>query len=169
MSPLRDHVHRYAARCAWSGSTGDGYAAYGRQHEGTVEPVPGSLTLSADPSFRGDPAFMNPEQLLVLSAASCQLLSFLALAARAGIDVIAYEDRAEAEMPDHDRPVRITRITLRPRITLSPDAEPDTIERTHSLVARAHDECYVANSLTTTITVEPEIFVGSANADSSPA
>lgn len=164
MSPRRDHVHRYAARCAWSGSTGVGYAGYSRQHEGTVDPVPGSLTLSADPAFRGDPAMVNPEQLLVLSASSCQLLSFLALAARAGLDIVAYEDHAEAEMPEDDRPVRISHITLRPRITIAAGSPPDAIERAHSLVSRAHDECYVANSLTTTIMVEPEIIVSDSSA-----
>jgi len=136
-----------------------GYAGYSRQHEGTVDPVPGSLTLSADPAFQGDPAMMNPEQLLVLSASSCQLLSFLALAARAGLDVVAYEDRAEGEMPGDDRPVRISHITLRPRITIAAGSLPDAIERAHSLVSRAHDECYVSNSLRTEITVEPEFVV----------
>ena len=155
------HVHRYAARCAWSGSTGAGYAAYGREHRGSAPPASASVTLSSDPAFRGDPAHLNPEQLLVLSAASCQLLSYLALAARAGIDVRAYEDHAEAEMPEDDRPIRIARITLRPRITLAPDAGADAVERARTLVARAHDECYVANSLKTEITIEPEIVVAS--------
>jgi len=87
-------VHRYSATCAWSGSTGEGYARYPRAHTGGAAPAAISLDLSADPAFRGDPTRLNPEQLLVLSAASCQLLSFLALAARAGLDVREYEDRA---------------------------------------------------------------------------
>ena len=66
--------------------------------------------MSADPAFRGDATRMNPEQLLVMAAASCQLLSFLAVAARARLDVVAYEDEAEAAMPEGDRPVRIVSI-----------------------------------------------------------
>jgi organic hydroperoxide reductase OsmC/OhrA len=78
--------HRYRATLSWSGSTGEGYEHYGRDHE--VDGLP----LSADPHFRGDPERLNPEVLLVMAAASCQLLSFLAVAARARIDVVAYED-----------------------------------------------------------------------------
>ena len=68
---------------------------------------------------KGDPAVLNPEQLLVMAASSCQMLWFLHLAAKARIDVVAYEDEAEALMPEDEEPVRITEITLRPRITVT--------------------------------------------------
>ena len=90
-----------------------------------VAPVATTLDLSGDPAFRGDGTRLNPEQLLVLAASSCQLLSFLAVAARARIDVIAYHDDAIGEMPEDDHPVRITRITLRPRITVRGDVTDD--------------------------------------------
>jgi organic hydroperoxide reductase OsmC/OhrA len=120
-------------------------------------PAPHTLELSSDPAFRGDPALLNPEQLLVMAAASCQLLSFLAVAARARIDVVDYQDDAEGEMldDDHDRPVRITRITLRPRITIRA-AVDDT--RVRHLVDVAHHECFVANSLNTEVVIEPTVM-----------
>ena len=152
-------VHRYTARCTWSGSTGAGYENYAREHEASAPPVPQTLTLSADPAFRGDPSQLSPEQLLVLAAASCQLLSFLAVAARARLDVVSYEDHAEAEMPEADRPVRIVSIRLRPRIVLDatgPGATRDE-SRVRQLVEVAHRECYIANSLKTEVTVEPVI------------
>ncbi len=148
-------VHHYRARCAWSGSTGVGYERYSRAHEVSAPPAEGTLTMSADPAFRGDAARMNPEQLLVMAAASCQLLSFLAVAARARLDVVAYEDEAEAEMPGADKPVRIVSIRLRPRIVLA-GGTPDE-ERVRRLVELAHRECYIANSLKTEVTVEPVI------------
>jgi organic hydroperoxide reductase OsmC/OhrA len=89
----------------------------------------------------------------LLAASSCQLLSFLAVAARARIDVVAYEDDAEALMPPEPRPLRITRITLRPRITLRGDAPGE--DRLRRLADLAHRECFIANSLTTEIAVEP--------------
>ena len=149
-------VHRYTASCAWQGSTAAGYDAYRRAHEATAPPAPGTLELSSDPAFRGDPALLNPEQLLVLAVASCQLLSFLAVAARARIDVIEYRDDAEGEMPDDDPPMRITRITLRPRITIRGAADDD---RVRHLVDVAHRECFIANSLTTEVFVEPAISI----------
>ncbi|MDQ1437405.1 MAG: hypothetical protein QOK43_1034 [Acidimicrobiaceae bacterium] len=144
--------HRYTARCSWTGSTGVGYAHYSRAHQAGAPPASASLALSGDPAFGGDPALLNPEQLVVLAAASCQLLSFLAVAARARIDVVAYEDEAEAVMPEDDRPVRLTQITLRPRITVAGAVGED---RLRHLVEVAHRECYIANSLRTEVVVEP--------------
>ena len=114
-----------------------------------------ALALSSDPAFRGDPARLNPEQLLVLSAASCQLLSFLAVAARARLDVLSYEDDAEGVMPENDKPLRIVAIRLRPRIVLVAGAADEA--RVRQLVDLAHRECYIANSLKTEVTVEPAV------------
>jgi organic hydroperoxide reductase OsmC/OhrA len=148
-------IHRYAARLSWSGSTADGYGRYTRAHEASCPPATDAqpLALSADPAFGGDPARLNPEQLLVLAASSCQMLSFLAVAARARIDVVRYEDDAEGEMPDRERPMRITRITLRPTITIGGEAPDD--ERLRQLAETAHRHCFVANSLSSEIRVEP--------------
>ncbi len=146
-------THEYRATIAWTGSTGLGYASYGRDHESE------GLPLSADPHFHGDPSRLNPEVLLVMAAASCQLLSFLAVCARARIDVVAYEDHAEGVMPEDDRPIRITRIVLRPRITVAGEASE---ERLHKLAQLAHRECYIANSLKTDVVVEPRFTIRAA-------
>jgi organic hydroperoxide reductase OsmC/OhrA len=152
-------THRYRARCSWTGSTGVGYDAYDRAHHVAAPPAAAALQLSSDPAFLGDPTLLNPEQLLVAAAASCQLLSFLAVAARARLDVVAYEDEAEALMPEGDAPTRITTIALRPKITVrvAPGAAPPSVEKVERLVRLAHDECYIANSLRTDVTVTPTI------------
>jgi organic hydroperoxide reductase OsmC/OhrA len=118
-----------------------------------VPPGNVSLTMSADPAFRGNPELPNPEQLLLAAASSCQLLSFLDLVAREGIDVVSYEDSAEALMPDDDKPVRITRITLRPRVVVAPGSG----ERVRALLIRAHHDCFIANSIKAEIILEPQI------------
>jgi organic hydroperoxide reductase OsmC/OhrA len=148
------HTHTYKSTLTWEGSTSDGYDHYDRTHHVTVAPARDTLTLSSDPAFRGDPDKPNPEQLLLAAASSCQLLSFLAFAARSRIEVTAYSDEAEAEMPKDDLPVRITRITLRPRITVAPDAN---VERVYRLVDKAHADCYVANTLNAEMRIEAEV------------
>jgi organic hydroperoxide reductase OsmC/OhrA len=117
------------------------------------------LQLSADRAFRGDAGLWNPEQLLVLAASSCQLLSFLALAARARIDVLVYDDDASGEMPQDDAPMCLTAITLRPRIVV---AAGTSEQRVRKLVEAAHRKCYIANSLKTRILLEPEIVYAAA-------
>jgi organic hydroperoxide reductase OsmC/OhrA len=149
-------THHYSATCSWSGSTAVGYHDYDRTHQAAAGP--NELTLSSDPAFLGDPARLNPEQLLVLAAASCQLLSFLAVAARARIDVRDYRDDATATMPEEPRPMRLSEIVLRPHIELA--AGPSE-ERVRHLVEVAHQECFIANSLATPVRVEPTVtFTG---------
>lgn len=147
-------THTYAATLTWSGSTGQGYDKYDRAHRMAPEGAP-ELTVSADPAFRGDPALLNPEQLLLAAASSCQLLSFLAIAARARLDVVDYVDRATAVMPEDQPPTRITEIVLRPHITLRGPGSAK-IQR---LVDLAHKECFIANSISAPIRIEPSVDV----------
>ena len=133
-----------------------GYDAYERTHEVRAEPADAALALSSDPAFRGDPDRLNPEQLLVAAASSCQLLSFLAVAAQARLDVVGYEDEATAVMPEDDPPMRLTQIVLRPTITVvAPDGGNPTDERLAHLCEVAHRECFIANSLRSEVVVEP--------------
>lgn len=147
-------VHEYRARCSWEGSTAVGYDGYPRAHTLECPPAPVQLAMSGDPAFLGDPKLLNPEQLLLAAAVSCQLLSFLAVAARARIDVWRYEDDAEADMPEGDRPMRITAIRLRPRITV---AEGTDAAKVQKLVALAHEQCFVANSLTSAMDIQATV------------
>jgi organic hydroperoxide reductase OsmC/OhrA len=146
--------HLYRCRLEWTGSTAEGYDAYRREHTVSAPPAGQGLRLSSDPAFKGDPRLLNPEQLLLAAASSCQLLSFLALAARARIDVLGYEDEAEAVMPEDEQPMRITRITLRPRIVIGGDADE---ARARRCVDLAHEHCFIANSLNGEIAIEPRI------------
>src|SRR4051812_14830879 len=159
--------HVYRGHVAWSGSTSDGYDAYDRRHAGRLPPDGLVLPLSSDVAFRGDPALPNPEQLLVLAAASCQLLSFLAVAARARLDVRHYTDDAVGEMPTAGALTALTTITLRPRITLADRTSGGrtevTEQRVRHLCEVAHHECYVARSLRTEVVVEPSVTLVSGS------
>lgn len=146
--------HRYQTHLRWQGSTAKGYRAYDRAHEAVTPPSQDVLRLSADPAFRGDPARHNPEQLLLAAASSCQLLSFLALAAQEGIDVLSYEDDAEAVMPANAAPARITEIVLRPQVVVARGADR---EQVLTLIGRAHEQCYVANTLNADVRLEPVV------------
>jgi organic hydroperoxide reductase OsmC/OhrA len=149
-------VHEYRTTLAWHGSTGSGYDEYSRSHRVAATPAGADLDLSSDPAFRGDPSLLNPEQLLVAAASSCQLLSFLAVAARARLDVVSYRDEAEAVMPEDERPMRITEIRLHPQVVLADtDAERPSAERLDHLAQVAHRECFIANSLASEVTVTP--------------
>jgi organic hydroperoxide reductase OsmC/OhrA len=147
-------THTYCTHLVWQGSTGAGYRGYSRRHT-AIAPPAAEIALSADPHFRGDAELTNPEQLLVMAASSCQLLSFLAAAARVGIDVVDYQDNAEGVMSEAGSPMRIERIDLVPVIRVHGSADHDQVR---TLVKEAHDGCYIANSLTTTVTLTPTVL-----------
>jgi organic hydroperoxide reductase OsmC/OhrA len=147
--------HRYETRLLWTGSTGAGWEHYEREHSALAPPAEQEVRLTTGEA-KGDPAVLNPEQLLVMAASSCQLLWFLHLASKARIDVVAYEDEATALMPEDEQPMSITEITLRPRIVIAGEASE---ERVLKLVATAHDHCYIANSLKSDMRIEAAIEV----------
>ncbi|UQU66909.1 OsmC family protein [Couchioplanes caeruleus] len=142
------------ARLEWDGSTGQGYRAYPRAHTATAPPADVSLRLSADPHFRGDADLLNPEQLLVLAASSCQMLSFLSLAARKHLDVVRYTDDATGYLSEDLRGARIERIELNPVIHVAPGTDEELVQQ---LVEQGHEECYIANSLNSTITIKATV------------
>jgi organic hydroperoxide reductase OsmC/OhrA len=156
--------HLYRARCHWTGDTGLGYAAYNRAHTASAPPAEPELTLTTSESH-GDPAQLNPEQLVVMAASSCQLLWFLHLAAKARVQVLEYEDEAAGEMPDDDLPLRLTRIVLRPRIVVRPGPSKEQVRR---LVELAHNECYIANSLKSDVVLEPRVVFATELGDLAP-
>jgi organic hydroperoxide reductase OsmC/OhrA len=147
-------THHYRAECSWRASTSVGYDGFDRAHTVRCPPADVTLDLTSDPAFLGDPSRLNPEQLLLASAVSCQLLAFLAVAARARIDVLGYEDHAEADMHESETPMRITTIRLRPRITVATGPSTEKVER---LVEVAHTECFIASSLSSEMDVRPTI------------
>jgi organic hydroperoxide reductase OsmC/OhrA len=150
-------ANTYETRVRWTGSTGLGWDHYDRTHVATAPGVEQEVKVTTGES-KGDPAILNPELLLLMAASSCQMLWFLHLAAKARIDVVEYDDEATALMPTDEQPVRITEITLRPRIVVSGTASE---ERVHKLAHTAHEYCFVANSLTAQMTLQPTVEVSS--------
>ena len=145
----------YETRVHWTGSTGLGWEHYDRTHVATAPPAEQEVRITTGES-KGDPAILNPEQLVLMAASSCQMMVFLHLAAKARIDVVEYEDSATALMPTDQMPVRITEIALRPRIVVTGDASESRVRK---LVGTAHEHCFVANSLTSELTLQPTVEV----------
>lgn len=129
---------------------------YSRAHrlsfDGGAE-MPASASPQVVPEPMSDPGGVDPEEMLIASAASCHMLWFLDLARQAGLDIAAYRDEATGTLGrGADGRIAITRIVLRPQIDFA-GAPPDapTLERLHH---DAHERCFIANSLKTEIVVE---------------
>jgi organic hydroperoxide reductase OsmC/OhrA len=148
-------VHHFEASTRWTKGA-EGVAMSNHRLEFARGRSP--IEASAAPQYAGDPSKLNPEELFVASLVSCQMLSYVALAGRAGIDVLQYEDRGEGTLTIADKRMRFTEVQLRPRITIA--AASDEV-KARSLVAAAHTACFIANSVSCTVHVEAEVIVAS--------
>lgn len=116
-----------------------------------------SLAMSGAPAYKGNPARLNPEILFVASLSACQALTFLFLAARTGVAVTGYTDDPEGKLGFVDGRMRMSQVTLRPSIRLEPGAD---LEKARELVEKAHEQCFIANSVTTRLSIEPTLEHG---------
>ncbi len=109
-----------------------------------------TLACSSQPTLGGDTQKADPEELLVAALSSCHMLWFLDFARRERIRVTSYDDAAEGAMDG----TRFTRVVLRPRIEFGDEDAPDaaTLDDLHH---RAHDACFIANSVNFPVEVEP--------------
>jgi organic hydroperoxide reductase OsmC/OhrA len=99
------------------------------------------------------PGAVDPEEMLVASLSSCHMLTFLHVARLAGFTVIRYRDAAVGVMEKNAAGrMAVTRVTLKPEITYE-GRRPTPEERDH-LHHQAHEECFIANSVTTEVVVE---------------
>jgi len=131
---------------------------YSREHTWTFDGglvVPASASPSVVTIPYSDPSNIDPEEAYVAAISSCHMLTFLYLAYRAGYGVDAYEDDAFGVMTKNEKGVPwMSEVTLRPRITYSGDTRPTPTEegRLHN---EAHDQCYISNSIKTTVRIKP--------------
>lgn len=130
---------------------------YSRAHrwrfDGGAEVEASSSPHSVRAPF-SDPTAVDPEEAFVAALSSCHMLWFLTLAARRGLTVDRYDDHAEGTLEANAAGrMAMTRVVLRPSIAwggTAPDAA--TVASLHDA---AHHECYIANSVTTQVVVEP--------------
>jgi organic hydroperoxide reductase OsmC/OhrA len=111
-----------------------------------------TLPMSSAPGYRGDPSRANPEQLFVAALSACQALTYLFLAAKNQIAVVGYSDDAEGRLGPVDGRIRMSRVTLRPRIVLETGANE---ARARELVTKAHENCFIGNSVATPVDIAP--------------
>jgi organic hydroperoxide reductase OsmC/OhrA len=147
-------MSEHRAQISWQrGGVDFGYETYSRDHDWRFGAGP-SLRASAAPEYRGSAALPNPEEALVAALSSCHMLTFLAIAARKGLTVDAYDDEAVGHLEKNaEGRLAVTRVVLRPRVRFA-GAAPDaaTLAALHE---SAHRGCFIANSVKTDVRVEP--------------
>jgi len=148
----------YTATVRWSGDDPESYrkGRYYRGHEwafdgGTV--VPASAAPENVPPGTSNPAGVDPEEALIAAISSCHMLFFLDYARRAGFAISSYVDEAIGVLEKRaDGKIAVTKVTLRPKIDWTGDAP--TSEQLADLHHRSHEDCFIANSVNSEVTIE---------------
>ena len=153
-------MHTYMAQVLWQRGAGEAFTdnRYSRRHllrfdggaqwAGSASPLVVPLPLS-------DASAVDPEETFVASLASCHMLWFLSLAARHGYRVDRYDDAAQGVMASNDQGrMAMTVVTLRPQVVFGGDRRP-TPQQLAQLHHKAHESCFIANSVKTDVRCEP--------------
>jgi organic hydroperoxide reductase OsmC/OhrA len=127
------------------------YDAYPRSHAIAFKNGQDTLVASASPVYKGDAGKADPEDLLVAALSSCHMLSFLAIACKKKLTVNSYRDHAVGFLENDGGKLWIARVILRPKVAI--DTDPETLAHIHHL---AHEACFIANSVKTQVTIEPQ-------------
>jgi organic hydroperoxide reductase OsmC/OhrA len=129
---------------------------YSREHTWTFDgglTVPASSSPSVVPLPYSNPANVDPEEAFVASLSSCHMLTFLYLASRQGFQLDSYRDEAVGMITKNENGVPwVSAVTLHPKIEYSGDKRP-TLAEEEKLHHLAHEQCFIANSVKTLVTV----------------
>ncbi|MCC7452682.1 MAG: OsmC family protein [Crocinitomix sp.] len=149
------HEHNYKLTAVWTGNKGEGtknVRAYDRSHTVSIEGKP-ELLLTTDNPAVGDKFKLNPEDLLVSAISSCHMLSYLYVCALEGIVITSYFDNASGTMLEEaNGGGSFKEIILNPIIHVAAES---MVEKAIELHHKAHEICYIANSVNFDIKCNP--------------
>ena len=121
------------------------------QFDGGIS-LPASASPHVVPLPMSSEAAVDPEEAFVAALSSCHMLFFLDFASREKISVKSYSDLAQGVMEKNEQgKISVTRVTLNPKVVYQGEVpEKNTLIDLHH---RAHESCFLANSVTTQIDV----------------
>ena len=150
---LYKEMSEHKANLRWErGAAEFVYQKYPRDHTWSFDGGH-TMTASAAPAYLGNPANVDPEEAFVASLSSCHMLTFLAIACKQKFVLDDYTDEAVGHMEKNaEGRLAITRVELHPKITWSGEKKPSA-EELDKMHHGAHDQCFIANSVKTEVTV----------------
>jgi organic hydroperoxide reductase OsmC/OhrA len=150
-------MSEYKATIKWQRTSPDFLKGkYSREHtwifDGGVT-VPASSSPSVVPVPFSNPAHVDPEEAFVAAISSCHMLTFLYLAAKQGFQIDSYEDESTGVMTKNEKGAPwVSLVALNPKIVYSGDKLPTPTDE-KQLHYLAHEQCFIANSIKTEVSV----------------
>ena len=107
--------------------------------------------------FGGSDDRWSPEALMLASVNTCHLSSFTGYAKRKGFEFVSYTSEIEGLLEFVDTTYRFTKMVIRPRLVVKSESE---IETAKQHLSRAHELCFMGNSVKAEVILEPEVVAG---------
>lgn len=114
-----------------------------------------SLEISAAVKFKGDATAYNPEDLLLSALSSCHFMSYQYVCKQAGIELLSYRSKTTGIIEVEETGAgAFTSITIFPEVVISDSSDRELALELHH---KAHQLCFIANSLSCTVAIEAAI------------
>ena len=149
--------HRFDVETFWEFSGGEGMN-FSRDH---VIRFPGKTEIhgSSAPAFAGNAANLNPEELFVSAISSCQMLTYLFLCFKNKLQIQSYEYHAEGELVRESAgKFWMKTVTLKPIVKFRGADTQQVRALAIRLIHEAHVNCFIAQSVKTTVNIEPSLL-----------
>lgn len=143
----------YIANIAWQrNDTPFTVKDYDRTH--TIQFGSGSnLKASSAPEYTGNAQLVNPEELFTAAVSSCMMLTFLHIAAMKGFTVDDYQATAASTLAKNaEGKMAITELTITPKVRFAEGKQPEP-KVLEDMFDKAHANCFISNSVKTTVKV----------------
>lgn len=115
-----------------------------------------AVPVGAPPEFRGREGNWSPEHLFVASLNTCYMLTFLAVAENSKVPLVSFSSTAKGKLEKvPGSSYQITEMVIKPRVVI---ASANDLERVPRILEKAKENCFVSNSIKSTIKIEPEVF-----------
>ena len=141
---VRSKVYTYRTSVKWT-----------EQRKGVISSAgKPDIQVATPPEFKGHDGIWSPEDLFVASVNTCVMMTFLAMAERAGLAFTSYESAAEGKLELVEGKLQFTAVTLKPTITLPANADA---VKAKELIEKAETNCLVSNSIKAKVSLEATI------------
>lgn len=145
----------YSLELVWTGEESKDDLRNDRLYEIQIEGKE-LLKGSADPSFYGDSALYNPEELLLAALVSCHMMSYLYVCRNNGVRVLSYKDAPKGVLKvNQDGSGQFEKVSLNPFVKIADLTKIDLAKSLHQSASRL---CFIANSCNFPIDCLPVII-----------
>lgn len=115
-----------------------------------------TVEVTAPPEFEGRTGAWTPEHLYVGSVASCFMLTLIALAGRAKLEIESLDIPAEGKLEKVESGGhQITEVTLTPTLVVR---RIDDVARAEALIKKAERGCFIAASIKSRMNVVARVY-----------